>query len=306
MTGTLRFTGKEFFSDESDSALSEESLPFQTSIWQILKKQVRLYTMGESSSLPKETVEELFASICFLIDLGAAPKGKEQPLQMKNTNAEELFERGKKRAEWEVRRGKRLWKTACMSAPKISNRSLFDTLQGIGAFWKQYDVRFFAHQIPCYIDYQLMNPVPESLSGICYLNEYLHCLLIENRFLLHFDVEQIERLLQVVEPDYQELLINLTEPVLVQALGLSILKKEPYVLDFLPQEQEQLQLYLQPLSKKEMRQVLSDAVLWLCRSLKIEGNDDRAYFLKAAQNALPRLSAACCAKELQNLFPHIT
>lgn len=305
MTGTLRFTGIEFFSDPSDSALSEESLPFQTSIWQILKRQVRLYTMGESSSLPKETVEELFASICFLTDLGVAPKGKEQPLKLENMNAEELFERGKKRAEWEVQRGKRLWKTACMSAPKISNRSLFDTLQGIGTFWKQYDVRFFAHQIPCYIDYQLMNPVPESLSGICYLNEYLHCLLIENRFLLHFDAEQIERLLQVVEPDYQELLINLTEPVMIQALGLSILKKKPYALDLLPQEQEQLQLYLQSLSEKEMRQVLSDAVLWLCRSLKIEGNDDYAYFLKTAQDAFPRLNAACCAKELQNLFPHI-
>lgn len=305
MTETLRFTGTEFFSDESDPALSEESLPFQTSIWQILKRQVRLYTMGESSSLPKETVEELFASICFLIDLGAAPKGKEQPLKMESTNAEELFERGKKRAEWEVRRGKRLWKTACMSAPKISNRSLFDTLQGISAFWKQYDVRFFAHQIPCYIDYQLMNPVPESLSGICYLNEYLHCLLIENRFLLHFDAEQIEKLLQAVEPDYQELLINLTEPVMMQALGLSILKKEPYILDFLPQDLEQLQLYLQSLSEKEMKKALSDAVLWLCRSLKIEGKDDRAYFLKTAQDAFPRLSAACCAKELQNLFPHI-
>lgn len=305
MTETLRFTGTDSFSDESDSALSEESLPFQTSIWEILKKQVRLYTMGESSSLPKETVKELFSSICFLTDLGAAPKGKEQPLKLKNMNAEELFERGKKRAEWEVRRGKRLWKTACMSAPKISNRSLFDTLQGIGAFWKQYDVRFFAHQIPCYIDYQLMNPVPESLSGICYLNEYLHYLLIENRFLLHFDVERIEKLLQVVEPDYQELLINLTEPVMIQALGLSILKKEPYALDLSPQEQKQLQLYLQALSEKEMRQVLSDAVLWLCRLLKIEGHDDYAYFLKTAEDAFPRLNAACSAKELQNLFPHI-
>jgi hypothetical protein len=305
MIGTLRFTEKEFFPDPSDSALSEESLPFQTSIWQILKRQVRLYTMGESSSLPKETVEELFSSICFLIDLGAAPKGKEQPLKLQNMNAEELFELGKKRAEWEVRRGKRLWKTACMSAPKISNRSLFDTLQGIGVFWKKYDVHFFAHQIPCYIDYQLMNPVPESLSGICYLNEYLHRLLIENRFLLHFDVEQIRKLLKAVEPDYQELLINLTEPVVIQAIGLSILKKEPYALDLSPQDLEQLQLYLQPLSEKEMRQVLSDAALWLCGSLKIEGTDDCAYFLKTAQDAFPRLSAACCAKELQNLFPHI-
>ena len=305
MTGTLQFTGEEFFSDSSGPALSEESLPFQTSIWKILKKQVRLYTMGESSSLPQETVKELFASICFLIDLGAAPKGKEQPLQMEKDNAEELFERGKKRAEWEVLIGKRLWKTACMSAPKIPDRSLFDTLQGIGVFWKKYDVRFFAHQIPCFIDYQLMNPVSESLSGICYLNEYLHCLLIENRFLLHFDVEHMQKLLQIIQPDYQELLINLTEPVMMQATGLSLLKKEPYGLDFSFQDQEQLQLYLQPLSEKEMRQVLSDAVLWLCRSLKIEGSDDRAYFLKAAQDAFPRLSAACCAKELQNLFPHI-
>ena len=70
--------------------------------------------------------------------------------------------------------------------PLIRNVALRDTLENIGEFFKRYDYRSMAHEIPCSIDYPLCHQVEESTPGIDYIEEYLSRLLIEIEFLGRF------------------------------------------------------------------------------------------------------------------------
>lgn len=114
-----------------------------------------------------------------------------------------------------------------LPGPQIENRSLTDTLAGIGAFWRRYDRRFFAHEVPGDIDYQLCLPAPERLLGVDYLISWLSRLLAESRFLNCFDRRAVVRVLEGSCPDYRGLHINLFEPVAVNALGRTLLGLDP-------------------------------------------------------------------------------
>lgn len=48
-------------------------------------------------------------------------------------------------------------------------------------FFKRYDLWFFAHDIPCAIDYILDAPISEDLQGIDYIIAYLKALIAEGR-----------------------------------------------------------------------------------------------------------------------------
>ncbi len=122
-----------------------------------------------------------------------------------------------------MERGKNLLEEVRKSSPNIENISYKDTINEIDKFFSKYDYRFFAHKIDCSIDYQLSNAISEKLQGIEYINEYLKALLIENEFCICFDKDNIIYILNSYCDDYKELLINIFEPILTNAIGLDIL-----------------------------------------------------------------------------------
>ena len=175
-------------------------------LYELLAEQAKKYTMGESSSIPVDTARELVNSLRYT--LGFA-----------DVTARDLWaevEKGRTAIRGKTDSARILWERACLTAPRTENVFYRETLKSIGGFFGRYDVLFFAHMIPCSIDYQLLIPVPESLQGVSYVEEYLRRLLTENHLMRAFDP------LPVLEkrcPLYRELCINLCEPVLAEALG---------------------------------------------------------------------------------------
>jgi len=115
----------------SDTLSDEEQAIVQMKLWQFLGRQTKLYTAGDSSSVRVETAEELLSSACFTLNAyvkatGAAPK------LLVTEKLDVLFEGGLKIIEAKIEEGKRLWQTACLSAPEIDNISYRDTLRNIG------------------------------------------------------------------------------------------------------------------------------------------------------------------------------
>jgi len=100
------------------------------------------------------------------------------------------------------------------------NHSYNSTLSenGIGIFFKSYNLDYGAHDIPASIDYQLCNPV-NDLAGVEFIQKYLENLYLENRFCLNFAAESIHHLLYGYDKGYADLLINIFEQVLTAALG---------------------------------------------------------------------------------------
>ena len=100
------------------------------------------------------------------------------------------------------------------------NHSYNSTLSenGIGIFFKLYNLEYEAHDSPASIDYQLCNPV-NDLAGIEFIQKYLENLYLENEFCMNFATENIHHLLYGYDKGYPDLLINIFEHVLTAALG---------------------------------------------------------------------------------------
>lgn len=276
----------------------EEDLLAQEALWRLLRKQAGLYA-PESSSLPAEAVAALAESIRLILGADWNPR------VLLSADLDQRFRLGQRRLSQKVELSKQLWKAACLTLPEMENRSLTDTLRSIGRFWKRYDVRFFAQEIPCDIDYQLSQPVSEDLQGVDYLNEWLRRLCLEQEFLRRFDQSAARAVVSRSCPDYRRLLINLFEPVAVNALGLALLGEDPRPLSVTLPLRRKLETQLASLTEAESNMVLSAGAETLCADFNIRNQQAVRYLSNLALSLRPRLRAALTGGTLEYVFLEI-
>lgn len=287
--------------DISQVLTEEDEINIQAKLWQLLARRTELYTMGEHSSVRIETAQELLQSISFCLDLYLKQSGNTKKL-LATADLEELFKLGQKALEEQLELGKRLYSKACLTAPEIENISFKDTLRSIGGFFKQYDYRFLAHLIPCDIDYQLCHAVKESLQGVEYINQYLGRIIIENGFIKKFEKNKAESLLSSYCSDYKGLLINLYEPLAVNAIGLALLQEESKKLNITAADNNRLISLFEPLTVTPAKKALADASDRVCSELEINDPSSVRYLRKTAEGIFPRIEAALPHGNLNGIF----
>lgn len=292
------------FSDniQIDKNISEEDkMLIEFKIWNLLGKHTERYTMGDSTSVPIEIAEELLNSICFSLGLELRELMNAKEVLMEEDISDLL------KASWSkitslMERGKKLLEAVRKSSPNIENISYKDTLNEIDKFFNKYDYRFFAHKIDCSIDYQLSNPVSEKLQGIEYINEYLKALLIENEFCICFDRDNIIYILNSYCSDYKELLINIFEPILTNAIGLDILGRDILTLEISALQREALLGIFRNLSEAEILVKLKSSAKSICDILGIVDNEKIEYIQKTAANIYPRIEVGLSIGNIDNIF----
>lgn len=263
----------------------EDALRAQEALWALLRRQARLYA-PESSSLPAETAAALTESV--LLTLGA----DRDPRVLLAPDLPEKFRQGQRRLAQKLEISRRLWQTAWATRPEAENRSLLDTLNSLKHFPDRYDLRFFAQEIPCDIDYQLSQPVPETLRGVDYVNEWLRRLCLEQNFLDRFDPALVRAVLDRSCPDYRGLLINLYEPIAVNSLGLVLLGDDPRSLTVSPPRRQRLESLFAGLPVPEQKRILDAGAAALCTALDIRSAALRSYVQATALALGPRLASA--------------
>jgi hypothetical protein len=199
----------------------EDAVAFQHRFLQLVERRTAIYTMGDSTSVPKHVAVDLLRSVCFV--LGIDFSYPEVPERLLHVDLEDEFRRRLADIERKVESAGQLWRDVCAAMPPIANIALQDTLTSIGDFPAQYDFRSMAHEIPCSIDYPPCHPVPESLLGVEYIDEYLRRLLVEVDFLRRFEPDACVRVLDRSCPDYVGLLVNLYEPIAINVIDRAVI-----------------------------------------------------------------------------------
>ncbi|MEG0751193.1 MAG: DUF6179 domain-containing protein [Oscillospiraceae bacterium] len=273
----------------------------QLKLWKLLSRRAGLYTMGDSSSVRVETARELLSSICFLLHL-FLQENKMTARQLLDTDSDKLFAQSLEVAQRKIEQAKQLYQIVCMGAPDICSVSLTDTLKGIGRFFREYDYRYFAHRIPADIDYQLGLAVPDTMQGVLFIIEYLSRLSAENDFISRFQKDEIVALLRVYCEDYGELLVNLCEPVLTNAIGRKLLRHEVGALSISEGEQTELYDLLRVADTKLISLKINDAVIELLSQIGISQPLARDYISKISAGLAPRIIAAIGAKSVAGVF----
>lgn len=267
----------------------EERLRLRQRLYPLLRRHALQFTSGESSSVPVETAQSLLESLLFCLEQGLQSR-QEDWKALLCENPEEIFRAGLRNLEDKLAYGARLWQAVCANLPPVENRSMLDTIKSISGFWRRYDCRYAAHEIPCDIDYQLCIPVPETLQGVDYVNAYLERLAGENRLLCRFSKDALEPVLNRYCRDYRGLLVNLYGPVVTNALGRVLLGKDLDTLTISPEDCGRLEWQLTHLSRTGLEELLSRTAERLSDQLGLGDRRERSYLTACAGRLAPRIA----------------
>ncbi len=267
-------------------------------IMELAAERAELYAMGDSS-IRVEMFSELVKSICFTMNKGIKAEKVAVESALKG-DLRRLLEVGRTQIELEVKHGKELLRRAEESAIDIENISYLGVIPGIEKFFKGYDYYYFAHEIPGDIDYQLCVPVSEKLQGIDYITKYLRRLIAENESCGYFEKDKITALLKSYCQDYKGLLINLFEPVAVNAIGLKLLGADIFKLEITKTECELLKRRFEEWGEASTIEI-ERAADKMCTELGI--SIEKASYIKEAVGGLySRIKAALKSETLENIF----
>lgn len=157
----------------SEPLTEGEKMRLLERLWALLARQAERYTMGESTSVPEETAEDLLRSIWYTLRF---------EMDRANLTARGLLERdlaqvlraGQAHLEEKLLETKRLWREALAAASRQGELELAKDLAWLKPFFAQYDPYFFAHRTP----WDMGLPIPdEGKQGVTRVEEYLKELL---------------------------------------------------------------------------------------------------------------------------------
>lgn len=278
-------------SGDADAIASSEDLAvFEERLFRLLERQTAVYTMGDSTSVPVHVAADLLRSVCFV--LGFDPEERVVPDRLLAADLERVFRRNLAEVECKVELSGALWREAVGAMPPLPNTALHDTLAAIGDFPRQYDHRSMAHEIPVIFDYPLCYPVPETLLGVDYINEYLRRLLVEFDFLGRFEPDACVRVLERSSPDYVDLLLSLYEPVAANAIARALVGEDPRQLLLSEEERAEAVSRLKPLGEPARGRVLYEAALAACETLGVKERGAREYLCALVPELLPRIEVS--------------
>lgn len=172
---------------------------------------LRRHVMGDGTSL-REEAQAVLSALCFAL---------RQVPQLLSGDLFAAYHQGQALLLEKGRRRQWLWQRVMETLPAVRSEALLSTLASIGSFFDHGDPTL--PELSCTIDYPQMQPVPETLLGVDYLFQWLLQLRNENGIVGLFPTMQQEKILRRHCADYQQLPVNLCEPLLMAALGWQLL-----------------------------------------------------------------------------------
>jgi hypothetical protein len=256
------------------------------------------YTFGASSSMPAEKAQALLASAvyCIGIALKRLPSADTALEYLLGSTPDALRREGLSGIDDLTRRSKERL-LALQASPVTNNRAWLDTIRhGLPLFFSSYDAVYAAHETPGSIDYPLCVDI-NRLSGIEYIGVYIKKLCIEAAFCSRWPHTDIDALLRGHSPGWRELLINVFERTLTNALGCALCGRDVSRLVLIADDRTYLATKLGGLSAGRLRAMLGV-------SLGRLGLDDAAdrYAKAALPEIVSSVISALTSRHLETVF----
>lgn len=270
--------------------LSEADLEsIQLDCLNLLARQAEGWNGGDSSSVRVETAEKLLGSILFTIGLclKTYPCPDDAAEALRREGAEALFRSGRSRLDKMVGAARLLHAKVVHDLPEIPNAFFRSTAtEGIGGFFRRYDPAFGAQEIHITADYPTCAGI-RDLAGIEFIRAYLEQIACEAAFLRRFPPENVHRLLCGYQEGYEEMPINLYEPVLAGALGCALTGREVLRLELKPADVAGLEERFRDMERAAVLTELARGAELVGEELRLPGEGARY-----AMECLPRIAAS--------------
>ena len=269
-------------------------------LWELLKMQAGKYNGIDSTSMTIKKAQEILESMLYTI--GVAAENGAAKEEIVNGSLSLLLDRGREILKRKQKSIKVEWKLLCRELPRIPNVYFLSTMENLGLFFDSYDIYFAAHHTSESMDYWPLCPVPETIKGISYIEEYIRRIQIENDYLNCFEREDVISLCEKYVPDYREALFNLCEPVLTNAIGLSLIGKEVRGLHISSAHREDIYQMLVGRTENEICDMIKESVLSACRQIGMTAENETDYLIGAATGLGARIREALKHRDLSGIF----
>ncbi len=214
---------------KNDMISDEDIKNMQIQIFELLDERVYKYNGTESSSIRKEIMEQINTSNYYTISLYLKTfKNPDDAVNMLKTKGlKEAYYNGRKRINRLLNIIKVMYIKVKQNKLKTKNTTYNNTIfGGIQGFLKIYDPDFNAQDMKITADYPLYNNLIGKQEGVEFINKYVNSLYIENQFCNLFPSENIEHLLNGYSPEYEDLVINIFEIVLLEAIACKLVGRD--------------------------------------------------------------------------------
>ena len=271
---------------------------------ELLANRVERYNGDHSSSIRVEAAQSIMTSNLYTIgiSLKSYSSADDAVKALQETKAAELYANGRKRIDTMLKTAKALHSKVLNNMVDTGNVFYNETVAGgIKGFFKIYDPDFEAHEIHITADYPLCNPI-KSLAGIEFIQKYLESILYENAFCRNFSSDDIHHLLCGHDEAYQELLLNIYEPVLTAAIGCVVAGEDARGLNLTETSLLFLNSLLKGKSKDQIYTVFLKAFDELKKIFPITGNLQEQYIKTSLRMITSKVIVAMELQTLDKLF----
>ena len=206
----------------------DDMINLQAQLLQLLDERIYRYNGNDSSSIRKEIMEDISNSNIYTISIYLKIfRNPDEAIQsIKKQGLMTAYQEGRKKIDKMLNIIRVMHIKVKRNKLNIGNDTYDETIiGGIQGFLKIYNPDFKAQDMKITADYPLYNNLIGKLDGFEFIKEYLNSIYLENTFCKKFSEEKIEHLLYGYSHDYQELIINIFEIVLLETLACKLVKR---------------------------------------------------------------------------------
>lgn len=259
---------------------NDDMVSLQMQILQLLDEKIYRYTGNDSTSIRKEVMEEILNSNSYTISIYLKTfKNPDEAIKViKEKGLKIAYQEGRKKIDKMLNIIRVMYIKVKQNKLNIPNATYNDTLiGGIQGFLKIYNPDFKAQDMKITADYPLYNNLIGKLDGVEFIKEYLNSIYLENVFCKKFSEEKIKYLLYGYSHDYKELIINIFEIVLLEAIGCKLAKRD---IQDMAISTDELYTMLKDKEKVEIKQEINKACQEICKELLLDNEQLQKYIEK--------------------------
>ena len=280
----------------------EDLQMFYVKLYALLAKQADRYMEGRSSSIPKETAEQLMKSILYVIgmEVRSENNGYMALHKLMSWDVDCLFASGLCVIEKKLKKVRHLQRSILNNLVISQNSYYRSTIEdGVNAFFDLYSPQYGAHLIHITADYPLMAQRP-SCQGVLFMEQYLTFIQIENRFLLQVDEEDLHHIMLSVSEHYEKIPVNLCQPAVFSALGRVLCGKNPEGVILQDADVERLKGILS-VDADHLKEMVHHAMHQLLFAFHT-GRKETEYFMSLTDGLAKQIHQAIIDNTLHKLF----
>lgn len=283
----------------------DDMINLQVQLLQLLDERIYQYNGKDSSSIRKEIVEEISDSNHYTIGIYLKTfKNPDEAIKtLKERGLKTVYQEGRKKIDKMLNIIRVMYIKVKQTKLNIKNDTYNDTIMGgIQGFLKIYDSDFKAQDMKITVDYPLYNNLIGKLDGVEFIKEYLSSLYLENQFCKKFSEEKIKYLLYGYSHDYQELIINIFEIILLEAIACKLVKRNIQDLTISTSELNEIYERFEDKEKTDIKNIIIKAYQDIIYEIQLDNQEHQKYIERNLDGIIEMIKNAIKQKTLDKLF----